>query len=98
MPRAKPSHPSYLLPVQLNVTVPYSYREHLQKLAQRRHTSLAELVRLALREAYPHSLSFPERAAIEPEPDPTTTPAPKPDDDDRPAWMEAQDDEELGWT
>lgn len=55
-----PPRPSYLLPVQLNVSVPYAYREHLQQVAKRRNISLAECVRLALREVHPHPLSFPD--------------------------------------
>lgn len=87
MPRKnKPSQPSYLLPVQLNVTVPYAYREYLQQVAKDKNTSLAELVRLALRAKYPHSLSFPKREDIDVVPDPATVPEPKPADDERPPW------------
>ena len=43
-----------LLPVQLNVPVPWEYREHLIRVAQERQISLAQLVREALMTVLPY--------------------------------------------
>lgn len=39
------------LPVQLNVQVPFEFREHLIEVARKRRISLSELVRSTLQEA-----------------------------------------------
>lgn len=41
------------VPVQLNITVPFEFREHLHKLAEERHTSLTQMCREALMTMYP---------------------------------------------
>lgn len=41
------------LPVQLNVTVPFRYREHLRKQAKSRRKSMTYVVREALYEKHP---------------------------------------------
>lgn len=41
------------LPVQLNLTVPFEYREHLSRVAATRGTSVASLIRDLLLERYP---------------------------------------------
>lgn len=42
------------LPVQLNVPVPWEYREHLIRVAQDRQISLAQLVRDSLMTVLPY--------------------------------------------